>query len=100
MHTSAPNHTSPSEVRILARILGNDSGRLPPRIARYLLTVGFSDADKAHMHELALRNQDGKLSPAEQDELLAYAKTGTLLSILKSKARRVLNVKPKKRTLN
>jgi hypothetical protein len=66
-------------------------------MARYLVNVGFSDDDKARMHDLALRNQADALSPPEKEELLAYAKAGTLLSILKSKARRILGIKPKKR---
>ena len=91
-------HTSPSEVAILARVLGNERGRLPAAMARYLLDLGFSDADKSRMHDLAVRNQDGTLSSAEEEELFAYAKAGTMLSILKSKARRDLRVKPKNRT--
>src|SRR5437016_903721 len=98
MHTTASNHASPSEVTILARILDNEKGQLPLHMARYLLNREFSDDDKARMHDLAVRNQEDALSPAEKEELLAYAKAGTLLSILKSKARRVLRFKPKKRT--
>jgi hypothetical protein len=41
-----------------------------------------------------VRNQDDALSPAEKEELFAYAKAGTLLSILKSRARRVLKNHP------
>jgi hypothetical protein len=69
-----------------------------PSIARYLLNVGFSEDERAYMHDLVVRNQDDNLSSTEKDELLAYAKAGTLLSILKSKARRALRLKPKKRT--
>jgi hypothetical protein len=97
MHSTTTNHTSPTEVTILARLLGNEKGQLPQPMARYLLNLGFSDAEKSHMHDLAVRNQDNALSLSEKEELLAYAKTGTLLSILKSKARRVLRLKPKKR---
>ncbi len=95
MHTT--DHAAPTEVTILARILGNEAGKLPVTMARYLLTLGFSDGDKAHMHELAVRNQNDNLSPAEREELLAYAKAGTLLSILKSRARQTLRIRPKKR---
>ena len=52
------------------------------------------------MHELAVRNQTDALSSKEKEELFAYSKTGTLLSILKSRARRTLRVKPKKRTIS
>jgi hypothetical protein len=87
-----------SEVDILARVLGNERGRLSATMARHLLNVGFGDDDKARMHELAVRNQCDTLSPKEKEELLAYGKAGTLLSILKSKARRTLRVKLKNRT--
>ena len=97
MNTSVPP-AAESEVSILARVLGNGQGQLPAAVAHYLLTVEFSDRDKARMHDLAVRNQGDALSPPEKEELLAYAKAGTLLSILKSKARRALKVKPKKRT--
>ena len=40
------------------------------------------------------------LSPKEKEELYAFAKAGTLLGILKSKARRTLKIKPKKRILS
>lgn len=85
------------EVAILARVLGKDHGQLPPAMARYLLTLTFSDDDKARMHDLAVRNQDDTLSAAEKEELFAYAKAGTLLSILKSRARRVLRGKSPRR---
>jgi hypothetical protein len=90
--------TTSIENVILARVLGNGGERLPPTIVRYFLKLGFNDRDKARPHDLAVRNQGDALSPAEKEELLAYAKVGTVLSILKSKARRALNVTPRKRT--
>jgi len=85
------------EVTILVRVLCNEEGKLPPDIARYLLTLGFSERDKARAHDLVVRNQEGALSPAEKEEMFAYGRAGDLLSILKAKARLVLGVKPKKR---
>jgi hypothetical protein len=90
MHTTATDQASQSEIAILARVLGNNQGQMSPELARYLLGLGFSDHDKTRMHDLAVRNQEAALSAAEKDELIAYAKAGSLLSILKSKARRVL----------
>jgi hypothetical protein len=97
MHTLTPDHASQTEVTILARLLGNGEGRLPPAMARYILTLGFSDHDKVRMHDLAVRNQDDALAPAEREELFAYVKAGTLLSLLKSQARRALRRKPTRR---
>ena len=82
-----------SEVAILARVLGDERGRLPRDLARYILDLGFSDRDKARMHDLAVRNQDDALSPAEKEELFAFGKAGDLLAILKSKARRTLGIR-------
>jgi hypothetical protein len=86
-----------TEVSILARIFDDERGKLPPALARLIVEVDFSDQDKARMHDLAVRNQDDALTATEKEELLAYATAGTLLSILQSKARRALKVKPKKR---
>lgn len=94
MPVATPKQACPSEATILARILCHD---LSPRIARHFLKLAFNPSDKARMHDLAVRNQADALSSAERDELLAYAKAGTLLSILKSRARRVVRIKPKKR---
>jgi hypothetical protein len=90
--------TGDNELTILARILGNGDDQLPRDLARYIIELDFSDRDKARMHDLAVRNQDDALSPVEKEELFAFAKAGTLLSILQSKARRALKIKPKKRT--
>lgn len=86
-----------NEITILARLLGNGGGAMPAPIAEYLLTVGFSEADRARMHDLAVRNQEDRLSPAEKEEMFGYARAGTMISILHSKARQVLGVKPKKK---
>ncbi len=83
MHTSTANGIKKTEVGILARILGNDQGQLPADMARYILTLGFGDRDKERMHALAVRNQDDGLTPAEKEELFAYAKAGSLLSLLR-----------------
>jgi hypothetical protein len=96
--SSNGKHSGMTEVAILSRVLGNGQGPLPTEVARYLLSLGFSEQDKARMHDLAVRNQDDALTPAERDELFAFAKAGDLLSILKSKARRTLGIRPNIRT--
>jgi hypothetical protein len=40
MHTTTDSHAGQNEVTILARILGNDQGRLSATLARHLLTLG------------------------------------------------------------
>jgi hypothetical protein len=83
---------SENEVTILARILGNEAGQLPADLARYILDLKISERDKARMHELAVRNQRDDLTPAEKEVMFAFGKAGTLLSILKSQARRTLGI--------
>jgi hypothetical protein len=90
MKSPAAATSGENEVTILARVLGIGDGKLPPVLARYILKLGFSERDKARMHDLALRNQEDVLTVAEREELISFAKAGTLLSILKSKARRSL----------
>ena len=87
------NHASENEVTILARILGNENGHLSGDFARYILDHEISERDKARMHDLAVRNQEAALTPAEKEELLGFAKATSLLSILKSKARKTLGIK-------
>jgi hypothetical protein len=99
MHMStATTHTGENEVSILARVFDDERGLLPPELARSIMEVEFSERDKARMHDLAVRNQADALTPAEKEELCAFAKAGTLLGILKSKARRTLKIKLKRRT--
>ena len=90
MRPNTADRAGPNEITILARVLGRTPGELSPELARHLLDLGFNDDEKNRMHDLAARNQQGGLSAAEKEELLAYANAGTLLSILKSKARRAL----------
>jgi hypothetical protein len=42
------------------------------------------------MHELAVKNKQGRISTEERDELDSYIKVGDLLAILQSKARKIL----------
>lgn len=94
------SHASENEVTILARILADENGQLPEEMARYILSLTISERDKARMHDLAVRNQEDALTPAEREEMFAFGKAGTLLSILKSKARRTLGIKLEAHTVS
>lgn len=91
--STAATRDRDNEVTILARFLGNGDNPIPKDIARYILDLRVSAADKARMHDLAERNQADALTPEENAEMHAYAKATTLLSILKAKARRTLGIK-------
>lgn len=94
MATAASNDGE-TEVAILGRLLIREDAELPAVLARYILGLTLSDRDKSRMHDLAVRSQDDALTPAERDEMLAFGKAATLLSILKSRARRTLGTELK-----
>jgi hypothetical protein len=79
-----------NEAAILARLAGPGQMILSPEAAEAILAIGFSQADKDRMQELAAKARAGLLTPEEQDEVEAYSRVGSLISILKSAARRSL----------
>ena len=82
-----------SEAGIFARLWETDNGQMSPEVARIISNLGFSDADKARMHELAAKNQESTLSSEELEELDGYVKVGDLLAILQAKARLLVQEK-------
>ncbi len=79
-----------NEAMILERLLEPDKPTLPPSACEAILAIAFSSADKTRMHQLAAKAQSGTLSVEEQAEAEAYSRVGSLLGVLKSKARRSL----------
>ena len=93
MHqTELPYH----EAAILTRLAGPDEPAFSAAAAKGILTLDFNPVDKDRMHALAAKAREGTLTPDEQAEVEAYSRIGSLLGILKSKARRAL----KRRTSN
>ena len=86
--TETTNRTS--EAAIFARLWETANGELSAVLARHILKLGFPEHDKARMHELVVKNQESRISPAEKEELDSYVKVGDLLAILQSKARKLL----------
>src|SRR6516165_9715197 len=97
---SRTSHSGNDEVTILARFLTNYDRPLSKSLARHILGLTINDRDKARMHDLAVRNQNDELTPAEKKEMHDFGMAGDILAILKSKARSTLGVKPKKRTVS
>ena len=81
-----------SEIAIFGRILRNGQA-MSKELAKYVLTLGFAEEDQGRMGDLAERNQQGELSQAEHDELMAFVRAGHLLALLHSKARQALQKK-------
>jgi hypothetical protein len=90
------------EVAILTRLTGPDERGWSAATAKGILTLAFSPTDRDRMYALAAKARTGALTSEEQAEVEAYSRIGSLLGILKSKARRALrhrtgNGKPKLR---
>ena len=89
MHTTHAE-TKTVEGNLWTRLIQPTNGTFSQEAARGILSLGFSDADKTRMHELAQRNGEGGLSPAERDELETYIRAADILALLHAKARRSL----------
>ena len=81
--------TPQTELGVWLRILYPD-GEITPATARVILQLSFPSADRRRMRELSAKARAGSLSEEEDDEIETFERAGTLLSILKSKARLVL----------
>jgi len=75
---------------ILQRIIRPDEPNISASAARSLLRLDFQEEDRKRMHELAVKNQEGRLSERERDQLDEYVRIGLFLDLMHSKARRCL----------
>jgi hypothetical protein len=82
--------TTNTDAAILARVVQPERGDMNPDAARAILAWDFPSADRDRMHQLAVKNQDGLLTEAEQQELDSYRRVGRFLDLLSSKARQSL----------
>jgi hypothetical protein len=76
-----------NEAAILTRVIQPDQHNLSSTAARALLKFAFTAEDRQRMHELAVKNQSGKLRATEQHELDSYVRVGRFLDLLGAKAR-------------
>jgi hypothetical protein len=82
-----------SEATLWGRLLDPLSAAPSPAVAQYLLDLRFPQADIDRMHLLAEKAREGSLTLEEQIEMDNYERVGTVLSLLKSKARKSLKKK-------
>src|SRR4051812_2539843 len=82
--TSEPGET---EAAIWRGTLEPAGSALSPEAARFLLALESPPEDKARMRELAAKARAGTLNPAEREQAESYGRVGSLLGVLKSKAR-------------
>jgi hypothetical protein len=80
----------PDEAAILSRLIRPEEDTLTPEAAAGFLRIQFEQRDLDRMHELAVKNQDGMLTPQECVEMENYRRVGFLLDLMHSKARRAL----------
>ena len=76
-----------SEAAIWERVIQPERSDLNPEAARSILQLSFAENDRNRMHELALKGQEGKLTPDEAAQLDNYRRIGRLLELMQSKAR-------------
>jgi hypothetical protein len=72
------------------RIVAPQEADLPAEVARYFLSLGFTDQDKNRYLELAGK-EHVELDPAEKTELETLVAANTFLMLLQAKARLSLN---------
>ncbi|MCA9270516.1 MAG: hypothetical protein KDA41_18670 [Planctomycetales bacterium] len=79
-----------SQGEILARVIRPEETNLSHDAARAILQWAFSPEDQQRMEQLAQKAREGALSADERADLENFECVDTLLSIMKSKARRCL----------
>lgn len=79
-----------SDTAILSRLIRPEDDNLPSEAAEALLGLRFDPGDLGRMHELAEKNQEDRLTPAERSEMENYRRISFLLDLMHSKARRSL----------
>jgi hypothetical protein len=80
-------HADSDEAAILSRVIEPDKATLSPAAARSLLELEFTREDQERMHHLLDKNQQGRLTKQEQQELDTYRRIGRLIDLLCAKAR-------------
>lgn len=78
-----------TEVEIWERVI-HPRGTMSRETARRILKLSFSSEEQERMQVLAERSRSGRLSVDDEARLDEYCRAGSLLSILKSRARQVL----------
>lgn len=77
---------STSKTAIWARII-DSSQHIPDVAAQYILALQLPQTDQDRIHDLALRNNEGRLKTKELDELRNYCQVAVQIDLLRSKAR-------------
>src|SRR5579883_1617275 len=76
-----------TEAAILSRLVKPNRADLSPAVAEALLKLDFDQTDRDRMRELIAKNQQGRLTKAEEEELHSYRRIGYFVDLIRSKAR-------------
>jgi hypothetical protein len=76
-----------TEADILAQVIMPDRPDLSPDAARAIIGLRFGPDAIGRMNELAEKNRQGTLTPAEQADLDKYLRVGNFLNLIQAKAR-------------
>ena len=90
MAVATTSHDETSEAAIFSRLWEGGAKPLSVTLARHIVSLGFSGADRARMRELSEKNHGGELTRAQTQELDNFIRVGDLLALLQSKARQRL----------
>ncbi|MGO9597232.1 MAG: hypothetical protein ACLP7Q_04345 [Isosphaeraceae bacterium] len=85
---TAQSATPTTEAAIIARIIHPERADLSNDAAQAVLRLfSIDQADLDRMHDLAVKNQDDALTPAEKVELESYIRVSYLVDLMHAKAR-------------
>jgi hypothetical protein len=87
----ATTETVSSEGAIWNRIVKPDRRDLAPEAAQAILNLDFEEGDRKRMRELAAKAREGELTASEKEAIANYERVGSVLSLMKAKARRSLD---------
>ena len=86
--TRTQDITSSTDAAIITRMIHPEKADLPNDAAQALLQLfRFDQTDLDRMHELAVKNQDDALTPAEKAELESYLRVSYFVDLMHAKAR-------------
>jgi hypothetical protein len=71
---------------ILSRALESKGGNVPPEGARFILDLGITEDDKKRTLDLLAKQQEGRITAQEREDLESYVQADNMLSILKAQA--------------
>jgi hypothetical protein len=81
-------------VDVIQKLLKPHEGAFSEELARYVLSIHFTDAQKARYAELAEKVDQGGMSIDDERELESYVCANELLTMLHVKARLSLRRQP------